>query len=134
MSLAEVRIALESKLNAITPALATEWENVPYIPVTGTPYQKVWLLPAEPDNPTMGDDFYREQGVFQITLMYPLQIGPAAAIARAELIRTAFKRGTSMTSGAVTVIVNKTPEIGIARVDNDRWAVPVKARWFAGII
>lgn len=133
MSLAAVRIALETKLNAMS-ALATAWENAPYIPVSGVPYQQVWLLPATPDNPTLGDDYYREQGIFQMTLMYPLQTGPAAAVARAELIRTAFKRGTTMTSGTVTVIVDRTPEIGIGRVDGDRWAVPVKVRWYAGII
>ena len=134
MSLESVRIALETKLNAMSPALATAWENAPYTPVVGTPYQQVWLLPATPDNSALGDDYYREQGIFQITLMYPLQTGPAAAIARAELIRAAFKRGTSMTSGAATVIVDRTPEIGIGRVDGDRWAVPVKVRWYAGII
>lgn len=134
MSLEAVRIALETKLSAMSPALSTAWENSPYTPTVGTPYQMVWLLPAEPDNPTMGDDFYREMGIFQITLMYPLQTGPAAAMARAELIRTAFKRGTSMTSGTVTVIVDKTPEIGVGRIDGDRWAVPVKVPWHADII
>lgn len=134
MSLAAVRIALETKLLNMSPTLATAWENSPYTPVVGTPYQQVWLLPATPANPTFGDDYYREQGLFQMTLLYPLQTGPAAAMARAELIRTAFKRGTSMTSGTVTVIVDKTPEIGVGRIDGDRWAVPVKVPWHADII
>jgi hypothetical protein len=133
MSIINVRAALETKLNGMTPALPTVWENTPYTPVVGTPYQQAWLLPATPDNPTLGDGFYREQGIFQITLMYPLQAGSAAAAARAELIRTTFKRGTSMVSGAVTVRIDKTPEISSGRVDGDRFAVPVKIRWFAGI-
>jgi len=131
MSIGSVRAALEAKLNGITPALATAWQNAPYTPVAGTAYQQVFLLPATPSNPTLGDGFYREQGIFQITLMYPIQAGSSAAETRAELIRTAFKRGTSMTSGGVTVKVEATPEISQGRVDGDRWAVPVKVRWFS---
>ena len=133
MSLTQVRIALETKLAAMTPALATAWENAPYSPVAGTPYQAAYLLPATPENPTMGDTFYREQGIFQVSLFYPLQTGPKAAADRGELIRTAFKRGTSMTSGSVTVRVARTPEIGQGRVDGDRWHLPVKIVYFAGI-
>lgn len=134
MSIVSVRTALETKLNNITPALATAWENIPYTPATGTAYQRAWLLTATPGNPTMGDAYYREQGVLQVTLYYPLQTGTGTAAARAELIRTTFKRGTSMVSGTVTVIVDRTPEIMTGRVEDDRWALPVRIRWFAGII
>nr|MDD5724392.1 phage tail terminator-like protein [Syntrophales bacterium] len=93
-----------------------------------------YVMPATPDNPTLGDGFYREQGVFQVSLFYPLLAGPQTAEARAQLIRTTFKRGTAMTSGAVKVVVDRTPEIGQGRVDGDRWHIPVKIRFSAGII
>ena len=134
MSITSVRAALETKLNAMTPALGTAWENVGYTPVTGTPYQAAYVMPATPDNPTVGDGFYREQGIFQISLFYPLLAGPQAAEARAQLIRTTFKRGMAMTSGGVKVLVDRTPEIGQGRPDGDRWHVPVKIRWSAGVI
>ena len=133
MSISSVRIALETKLATITPELSTAYENVPFTPVTGTPYQRAYLMPATPANPTMGDGYYREQGIFQVTLMFPLQAGPKTAADRAELIRAAFKRGTSLTSGGITTIIERTPEIGQGRVDGDRWALPVKIRWYAGI-
>lgn len=133
MSIVSIRAALEAKLNGMTPALATSWENVPYTPVAGTAYQACYLLPATPDNPTLGDGFYREQGIFQITLLYPLQVGTSTAAARAQLIRTTFKRGTSMVSGAVTVRIATTPEISPGRVDGDRFSIPVKIRFFADI-
>ena len=133
MSISSVRIALETKLATITPALSTAYENVPFTPVTGTPYQRAYLMPATPANPTMGDGYYREQGIFQVTLMYPLQAGPKTAADRAELIRAAFKRGTTLTSGTVSVIIERTPEIGQGRVDGDRWSVPCKIRWFSSI-
>ena len=101
MSISSVRIALETKLATITPALSTAYENVPFTPVTGTPYQRAYLMPATPANPTMGDGYYREQGIFQVSLFYPLQAGPKTAADRAELIRAAFKRGTTLTTGGI---------------------------------
>ena len=133
MSNVLARGALQTKLATITPAIATAYENVEYKPVEGTPYQAVYFMPANPENPTMGDDYYRLIGIFQINLFYPLRDGTGTAEARAELIRTTFKRGTSMTNGSLTVIVNKTPEIVPGVVDEDRWLIPVKIRWYAGV-
>lgn len=128
------RGALQTKLDAMSPALSTAYENVAFEPVPGIPYQAAYFLPATPENPTMGDDYYRMIGIFQVDLFYPLSVGTGAAEARAELIKAAFKRGTSMTSGTVTVITDKTPEISPGRKEGDRWHIPVKIRFYAGII
>jgi hypothetical protein len=133
MSIVSIRAALQTKLNAMTPALGTAWENTPYTPVEGTPYQAAYVMPASPENPTMGDGFFRMVGIFQINLYYPLQAGTATAEARAELIKSTFERGTSMTSGSVTVVVNRTPGISQGRVDGNRWMTPIKIRWYADI-
>ncbi len=132
MSLGKVRIALETALNGMTPALMTSWENVPFTPATGTNYQQAFLLPSEPDNPEITGG-YREQGIFQINLRYPLQTGAKAAQDRAELIRTTFKRGNSYTSGGVTVTITKTPHIGTGAAVDDRWFLPVKIQYHANI-
>ena len=134
MSISSVRTALETKLNAMTPKISLAWQNVPFTPVTGTPYAACYLMPATPENPTLGDGYYREQGILQVSLFYPLQAGPQTAEIRADLIRATFSRGTAMTSGSVKVIVNRTPEIGQGRVDGDRWMIPIKVVWQAGII
>jgi hypothetical protein len=133
MSIVSIRAALEVRLTSIAPSIQTAWENAPFSPTAGVAYQSVFLMPAAPENPTFGDGFYREIGLLQVSLFYPLQAGPKAAADRAELIRTTFKRGTSMVSGTVTVRVARTPEIGQGRVDGDRWHVPVRVVWFAGI-
>jgi len=116
----------------MTPALATAWQNAPYTPADGTPYQKAYLMPVEPENAEYGAH-YRERGIFQVTLMYPLMTGPAATEARGELMRTTFARGNSFESGGVTVTIERTPHIGQGVVDADRWAVPVRIRFFANI-
>lgn len=130
MSLVSIRAALEAALAAMTPALATAWENAPYTPVVNTPYQRVYLLAADPLNPEMGTHTI-ERGYLQISLAYPLNTGPATAGARAELIRDTFYRGRSFTAGGVTVIVEKTPEVSPAIIEADRYVLPVKVRFFA---
>jgi len=128
-----VRSALEAALAAMSPALATAWENLPYTPVPGTPYQRVYLLPARPENPELGGALQIEQGYMQVSLAYPLDTGPAAATARAELIRSTFARGTSLTDSGITTIIPETPEIAPGRVEEDRFVVPVKVRFTAQI-
>lgn len=130
MSLVAVRAALESALSAMTPALAVAWENSPYTPVVGTPYQRVHLLAAEPDNPEMGGSVI-ERGFMQVTLCYPLDTGPGAAAARAELIRQTFKRGAAFTASGVTTQIERTPEVSPAMSEDDRFVVPVRVRFFA---
>lgn len=128
MSLVLVRAALETALAAMSPAVATAWENVPFNPPAASiPYQAAFLLPAAPDNAEYGSA-HREQALFQVSLFYPLQAGSAAAAARAELLRTTFKRGATFTSSGVKVVVTDTPEVSQGTVDGDRWFLPVKVR------
>ena len=127
-----IRAALEVALNAMSPSLSTAFENAPFTPVTGTPYQKVQLLFAEPVNTEFGSR-HRELGFMQVTLFYPLLVGAAAAAARAELIRTTFYRGAAFVNGGVTVTVSNTPEVSPGSVDGDRFAIPVKVRFFSNI-
>lgn len=130
MSVTAIRAALEVALAGMSPALATQWENAPYSPIPGTPYQRVYVLWNDPINPEMGT-FTQERGILQISLAYPLGDGSASAAARAELIRDTFIRGASFSSGGVTVIVERTPEIAPAIIEPDRYVVPVRVRFFA---
>ncbi len=132
MSIVAVRAALETALDGMSPALATQYENAPFTPTPGTAYQAVALLTAQPRNDEVSAS-HVEQGLFQITLRYPQNTGPAAAAARANLIRATFYRGASFTSGSVTVTVNRTPEILPAFTEGDRYVVPVRVPFEAPI-
>ncbi len=132
MSLSAIRIALESRLNSIAGAPSIAWENVQFTPTPGTAYQACYILRAEPDNATIGDSFFRERGIFHINLFYPVGNGANAAELMASSIRSAFSRGTTLTSGTTKVNITNTPEVGQGSVDGDRWMVPVKIRWMAG--
>ena len=133
MSLPIIRKALEKKLAALTPAIATSFENAGYTPVTGTPYQRVNLLPNTPDNSIQGSASYFERGIFQVMLCYPIGTGPAAAETQAQLTRAHFKRGTSMVESGVTVVVMDTPRVSPAMIDEDRYCIPLSVPWQAQI-
>lgn len=132
MSIVSVRAALESALDDMSPALTTQYENAPFTPTPGTAYQAATLLTAEPRNDEVSASFV-EQGLFQITLRYPLNTGPAAAAARVNMIRTTFRRGATFTKDGVTVTVNRTPEILPAYTEGDRYVVPVRVPFQAPI-
>lgn len=131
MSMLDIGIALDTQLNAMTPALATAWENTEYEPVTGTPYQRVYLLPATTANPTYGDTQALESGIFQVSLCYPELEGSGDALARAELIRAQFTRGLTLTSGGITVRIKNTPSISPARQEPGLYIIDVSVPYFA---
>lgn len=134
MSQIKIRAALETALAAITPAIATAYENIPFTPpAADVPYQAAFVLFAEPENPEAGNAINLQRGIFQVSLLYPLQVGDSTARARAELLRTTFYRGRAFTNGGVTAIVEKTPEAGQGTVDGDRWFIPVKIRFVSQI-
>lgn len=118
----------------MTPAIVTAWENVPFTPPAATvPYQMAHVLFAQPDNLVYGSE-YREQGIFQVRLMYPINAGSGAALARAELLRQQFSRGTTLTASGTTVHISGTPEIAPGAVEENRYAVIVRIRFYAHII
>ena len=132
MSVVAIRAALETALNGMSPALSTAFENVPFVPVAGTPYQQVHVLFATPSNQEMGDR-YQELGYMQVKLMYPLSVGTSTIAARAMLIRSTFKRGNTFASGGITTMITDTPEIVPGGVEGDRFAVVVKAKFVAQV-
>ena len=128
MSISNIRAALETALNAMTPPLATAWQNIPYTPIVGTPYQRVSLLTAEPNNQEFGAS-YTEAGYMQVDLCYPQTVGAGGVEQRVELIRTTFKRGKTFLNGGITTTISTTPELAPAYLDGDRFVRPVKIRF-----
>jgi hypothetical protein len=133
--------ALELQLQAFDPTFPTAWENVNYEPPYDNsgpepeplPYQATFVLMAKPENPTMGDNFFRQRGYMQVSLRYPPNKGAGDARRRAGMLRDHFRRGLSMTSGGVTTTVEETPEIGSGSNDGDRYVINVFVRFYANI-
>lgn len=134
MSISVIRKLLETQLNSVSTGFATAYENVPMKPVAGTPYQRVHLLPARPENPTMGDGFRRDQGILQVLLSFPVNAGPHDVQARAETVLAGFPRGLSMTEGTLRVLIDSSPYIGPSLPDGGAWhSVPLSIPYVADV-
>lgn len=135
MSLVSIRTALLRQLSSISPTLPTAWENSKFEPVSGSAWQRVDILPAPPENTSIGTvNVVYESGIFQVLCKYPLNNGPNDATRRAELIKTSFPRGLSLTCDGVTLHIEKTPEIAPALPPSDGWyTIPVSIPYYAHI-
>lgn len=131
MSNLYVKQALETKLVEVKPDFPSAFENDGFNPITGEAFQEVNILFARPDNPTFGDNHYRQSGYMQVSLRYPRGVGAADALSHADFLRDSFYRGLSLTVEGVTTRVGETPEIGEGKNIDDRYVINVVIRFFA---
>lgn len=134
MSIVNIKKALEKHLAGLLPKIATAHEGVSYVPENGVAYQRVVVVPRKPLNPTMGDDYYRDIGELQVFLAYPTAQGTGEVLARAELIRTHFKRATTLVEGDSRVLIVRTPQIVGTTTIGDRVIVPVIIEYSSEVI
>lgn len=127
--------ALMKHLEALTPTVKLIVEASGDKPPDDetVPYQKTLFMPAEPDNIVKGARVFREHGILQVALMYRLGVGSGTARARADLLRSHFKRGTSLEQGGIVTMVTHTPAIAQGFDTGGRWCVPVSIRWQAWV-
>lgn len=135
MELQNIRRAFEKAATSLSPTLLTFYDNVPTTkPVQSTPYQKLQWIPFRPVNPTFGDNYYREEGEFQIFLCYPARTGTDAALTKAQSIRDTFFRGSTLVEGDTEIIISDTPFVDRGVVVEDRYVVPVVINYFASVL
>lgn len=132
MNAREISAALYAAVAAITPTLALAYPNAPFSPVAGTPYVRVDVIWARPDNGVYGDQ-YREQGALQVVLCYPIDAGVGPALDRADKVRSTFRRGVRIEAGDGHVLILATPALYPALVDGDRFCVPLRISWCADV-
>lgn len=132
MSNAKIRQACETHLHALQPPLPTAWQNTNFNPPSG-PFQAPFILFAQPEDRGYADSPFEQRGIFIVTLLYPTNQGPQPAQDRAELVRKHFERGTVLDAGGFNVIFDRTPEITGGDVEEGRFVVRVRCRFFAHI-
>lgn len=133
MSATLVRAALETALAAMSPSVTTAWENTNFTPpADDTPYQRVSVLFADPENLEMSKS-WTERGFMQVTLCYPNGKGAGPALTRAQLVRDTFFRGRTVSSGGINVLISGTPSILPALNDGGRFVLPVRIPFRANI-
>ena len=124
MSIIAAQTAIRRRLAALTPALSTAFEGVPFVPPTGM-YQRLQFVINPPTDPVFGAGYHRENIQVQIFVADKLDVGTAGAIARAQELRDWFYKGLTLTESGVRMHVLRTPQIAGATVAGDRVIVPV---------
>lgn len=128
-----VKSAFEKELRTVggsLPSKQTAYENVKFEPDLKLPYQRVNLFPFAPENPTLGDDYHRLEGFFQIVLSYPVGIGNGDMYKMSDKLRKHFHRGKLLQEDGNNIIVERTPEISPPYNNNSRSEITVRIRYF----
>lgn len=131
MSELSVRQALEKRLLTLVDKKDVDFENRRFVPVASRIFYEARLLPNTPDNSVLGDDYFKEGGIFQITVCAPLLRGTKDVSGQADALQTLFKRGTRLTQNGIVVVIETTPAIGPGLRDRDRYRKPVSVRYRA---
>ena len=140
MSYKVIRQLLETRLAQMPGGLTTAWENAQLDESQGGPYQRVYLLPGQTEQPTMGSltgsgtALQREVGLLQVSLYYPQNAGPGDAAAMAETLRARFPRGLVLTSGSVRVVIEQAPSIGPSLTEGGFYVLPVSVFYRADVL
>lgn len=123
------RLAFEEAINAISPTIATAYENVSFTPSSGVPYQELYDIPASNDHLFMDNSEFEGLGIFQITLKYPSGAGMKTVSNRAELYVSSFPVGTKLTKNGEVITVLQTPKVNNLGVDGDRVIVAISINY-----
>lgn len=119
---------------SFTPALKLVLPRVTADAAEGTPYLKVWHLPANTDSPCLDTDGFDDfRGVLQIDVMWPFpaKLGLNEPTEIAGAIVAHFARGIAMVRSGVTVTVTKRPSIGPTLEDGAWTKTPVSVYYMA---
>lgn len=128
-----IRAALEQQIATVSgiPSTANRaWENVKFVPTTGTSWVKMALVPVTSRPAVVGPaPQIRHDGSFLVTLHLPEGTGSAGADALADAVRAAFTVDTGLTSGGTTVRF-RYAERSVAVLDTPWYIVTVSISWY----
>jgi len=122
MSVEVVKKAGRLRLAAMTPNLPTAYEAVSFDPTPHEAglYQALQFLPQRPDDPVIGDKYYRERVQMQVFISGPAGQGTAAVGQRAEEVRSHFGKGIAIEQDGMQVRVLRTPSVNPIGVVQNR--------------
>lgn len=128
-----IRYALQNALGSMQPPIATAWENKPLleVPLPSVPYQRAYLMLARPYGTNLDTRAHWQNGIFQVDLLYPQGLGAQDAEDRAALLAQVFRAGEEFIHGGDKVRIEQAPEIMPGFVENDRFRVTVKIRFYS---
>lgn len=127
-----IEAALHARLNALvlTPARPVAWPGVAFTPAPGAIYLEPRFLPNTAAQITLGDaGLNRHRGLYQVSVYGPANTSHVALRNIAGLVGAHFRRGLSLTSGALTIRLDRPASTGPAIVEPESTMIPVTASW-----
>jgi len=126
-----IESALNAQLNTLS--LPTSWENRKFSAVKGTLWIRPTFIPGQSKAAAIGVNAQdRITGIYQVDVFAPADDGVFTGGQQVNVIETAFKRGTSLVFGGVTVKINKVWR-STARPEPDWYHIPVIVEWQADV-
>lgn len=134
----DIREAFETRIAAFaaaqTPPISVAWENTTFTPSPAAPYLECAMLPATSANPSLGVNFIRLLGIYQINVNYPEDTGPAPAESIADALIALFPRG-SLQQNDVIINIDYTGSRAKGLVSpNGFFFIPVRIRYREDVI
>lgn len=137
MSNKQIRALLEGRLKtaaaAYAPALPVAYQNAAFTKPTAGAYLRCFLLPNETDSRFLEETDRDYMGVFQVSVVAPLNGGPAVAESVVAWLEGLFPKGLLIT-GALTVRVMSVPSAAPPLFEPDAYVVPVSFTYQAQVI
>lgn len=134
MSHSDVKKAFEKKLLSNVNGFSksdTAFEGVNFKPLVDKPYQRVNLYPTQVENPTVGDNYHRLTGFFQVVLSYPNGQGTGDMYDMVDKVTAFFKRGTTLVENSTKVVVDRTPDISPPYANESRMELTIRIRYYS---
>ena len=123
--LLDAKKALEKRLAAAFPTTKIAWEGVSFKAPSNELYLACQMVVGTPDEPTIGDLYYREVVNFQVFVMDVNNKGTANALQVAQQVRDLYAKGTSLVEGTTNLHITRVPMIPGADSVDGRIIVPV---------
>lgn len=135
MSNKRIRALYEGRLATWAAARGTplrvSYQNQPFQPVTGTPYLRAILLPADTGSEDLQGVMRTYLGVFQVSVVAPINTGAGAAEGIADELAAVFTMNARLTASGFTVQQITPATQAAALQDASTYIVPVSFQYRA---
>ncbi|WP_140920999.1 phage tail terminator-like protein [Limnobaculum xujianqingii] len=105
------------------------WPNVSFDPPNSGEYLKVHDMPATPYSIDLAGKSKVYPGVFQVTAIFPVNIGSAKPRARARSIAALFPEGREITGNGFTGWVTSEPTIFAGIEKDTSYSIPISINY-----
>lgn len=122
-----IRKALDKRLEQLASAIGVNvaWENVDFTPPATGIYMEADFLPASNEDFTIQGTATIRRGVYQVTVVYPVNSGSQAAELLASKIVDGFPNNYAIPTAETPVYVNGEPSVFSGIKDDTAYRTPV---------